>query len=57
MAASTSCLGLPLGPGETDLCWGTQDLEDNPTPSSHIQKSPMFNPGVQTLSSHYTWGN
>lgn len=32
-------------------------MEDNPTPSFHIQKSPMFNPGIQTLSTLYRWGN
>lgn len=40
MAASTSCLGLPSCPGETDLCWGAQDLESNPSPPPTSRKVP-----------------
>ena len=37
MVVSTSCLGLPSGPGETDLCWGAQD---HPSPSPTSRKVP-----------------
>lgn len=48
----------PLGPWGDRSLLGDTDLEDNPHPQlPHPEKSPMFNPGIQTLSSHYTWGN
>lgn len=46
MAASTSCLGLPWGPGETDLCGGQagQGPSNQPRPELPHPGKSYFHP-------------